>query len=244
MALSFAVIVGMSASLGCLIPLITAGPGRLLQPAGLVILGGVALTCSGVVLLGAAGKSREEAEESGGRADNRSRAKVTVGLTLCVVAGFLAPMLNFSFAFGSQIREHAVHQGVAPAQAVNAIWAVALAGGFLSNGGYAFLRLYRNGTWSNFWRSGAISQWGLAAAMGILWTGGLLLYGRGASGLGDLGPAIGWPVFQATMIVISSALGIAFGEWHKAEARAFKTNCLGLAILICSIVVLSIGNRM
>jgi L-rhamnose-H+ transport protein len=244
MAVSFAVVVGMSASLGSVVPLLLSHASHLIEPAGLTILAGVILACFGVTLLGAAGRSREIAEVKSTRMEPGSQTRITIGFVLCVLAGFLAPMLNFSFAFGSEIRDNAIRMGAPASQAVNAIWVVALAGGFISNGGYCAVLLTKNKTWSRFWERGALSQCGLSFAMGILWTGGLLLYGWGASNLGALGPSIGWPIFQASIIVISSVLGIAMGEWKNAKRRTMRINYLGLAVLVLSIATLSLGNRM
>ncbi|MCX6624325.1 MAG: hypothetical protein NTY38_25330, partial [Acidobacteria bacterium] len=243
MALSFSVVVGMSAALGSLIPLILLNPGRIWTASGIWILAGVAFTLAGVAVLGAAGRRRELAREQPRSAGSGNRPSVAAGLLLCICSGLLAPMLNFSFAFGSEISRQAIHQGATPLAAVNAIWLVALAGGFLSNGGYSLFRLARNRTWSDYRMPGTASHWGLTAAMGILWTGGLLLYGWGGNALGSLGSAVGWPVYQGAMIVGSTLLGAATGEWRGADSAFIRRNCLGLAILIAAIVVLSIGNR-
>ncbi len=239
MALTFAIVVGMSAALGSLIPLVLLSPARLMQPSGLMVMLGLALTLIGVAILGVAGWGREKAS---GRTSGQQ--PLALGLALCIIAGLLAPMLNFSFAFGSPIVEQAVRRGVADGPATSALWAFALSAGFLSNGGYCVWKLRRNGTWANFGLNGAGAHWILAASMGILWTGGLLLYGRGATLLGDLGAAIGWPVFQATIIIVSSLLGAVSGEWRGAEPRFKRLNNVGLVILLGAILVLSIGNRM
>lgn len=244
MAIAFAVIVGMSAALGSLIPLILSNRTSLLHESGLLILIGVALTVLGVILLGSAGKARERHARNNSSSAALPRTNVTLGLILCVVAGFLAPMLNFSFAFGSSISLQASRQGATPTQAANAIWAICLAGGFVSNGGYSAVRLFKNKTWSKLAVSGSLSHYGSGALMGGLWTIGLLLYGWGASGLGSLGAAVGWPVFQATIIVVSSVLGMAAGEWRNAEKSVFRMNNIGLAILVGAIIVLSFGSRM
>jgi L-rhamnose-proton symport protein (RhaT) len=243
MALSFAVVVGMSAALGCLIPLLFSTPQRFFQPSGLLVLVGVALTTLGIVLLGFAGRSRESTTLERDKSDSPSSNRMMTGLVLSVMAGLLAPMLNYSFAFGSRIRDEATHHGAAVGQAANAIWLLALAGGCVSNGVYAAVRLFRSGTWSNFWGDQTLSQYALSSLMGVLWTGGLLLYGWGATGLGDLGAAVGWPMFQATIIVFSSMLGIAMGEWRNVESRVYRTNILGVSFLVIAIIVLSIGNR-
>jgi L-rhamnose-H+ transport protein len=242
-ALSIAIIVGMSAALGSLIPLVLSDPGRLLKPTGWMIIAGVVLTTLGVTLLGVAGRAREKAQADTGRSMNRSRRSMTFGLGLCILGGLLAPMLNFSFAFGSQIIKQAVAQGAKPANAVNAVWAIALAGGFLSNGGYCAILLIGNRTWSRFLDGRSRSHWVLGAMMAVLWTGGVLLYGWGASSMGDLGSAIGWPVFQATTVVASSVIGAAAGEWKNTPYWIVRTNTMGLAALVLAIAVLSVGNR-
>lgn len=243
MALSFSIVVGMSAALGSLIPLVLLHPDRLWTVSGMCIIAGVGLTLAGVAVLGAAGRRRELARQSPPQDSSRTSAGVGLGLLLCVCAGLLAPMLNFSFAFGSEISRQALLQGATQLASVNAIWLVALAGGFLSNGGYSIYRLTGNRTWSNYRLPAVGSHWALTAAMGILYTGGLLLYGWGGNVLGDLGSAVGWPVYQAAMILASTLLGAATGEWKGAGSAFIRRNCLGLAILITAIVVLSIGNR-
>jgi hypothetical protein len=50
-------------------------------------------------------------------------------------------------------------------------------------------------------------------------------------------------VYQGAIILTSTLLGAATGEWKDAGAAFIRKNCLGLAILITAIVVLSIGNR-
>jgi L-rhamnose-H+ transport protein len=242
MALSFSIVVGMSAALGSLIPLVMLNPGRVWTASGMLIMAGVALTLAGVAVLGAAGRQRELSRQQPRNAGDRKGLSMGAGLLLCICAGLLAPMLNFSFAFGSEISKQAIRQGATPLAAVNAIWLVALAGGFLSNGGYSLLRLARYRTWSDYRMPGTASHWGLTAAMGFLFTGGLLLYGWGGNALGELGSAVGWPVYQAAMILTSPLLGVATGEWKDANSAFIRKNCVGLAILIIAIVVLSIGN--
>ena len=242
LAISYAVIVGMSAALGSLIPLILSSRTRLFEQQGFMVLAGVALTLAGVLLVAIAGKRRER-QVSAKTEPGVSSRRVSIGLILCVLAGLLAPMLNYSFAFGADIRIRAIQQGAAPAQAVNAIWAICLLGGFVSNGGYSLVRLFRNSSWRRFTIHQTGRYYGLSATMGVLWTGGLLLYGWGASGLGTIGAAVGWPVFQATMIIVSSGLGIATGEWRNAKRPTFFINITGLCVLIAAIILLSLGAR-
>jgi len=236
MALSFSIVSGMSASLGSLVPLFVLSRDRLAQPSGILVISGVALALMGVAIIGAASRRRERQLKAG-----TVQIPITRGLLLAIGAGLLAPTLNFSFAFGKEIVDQAVRRGASETSGADAIWALCLAGGCLSNAGYAIVRLTRNRNWTTFGCSS--TPWLLSALMGVLFTGGLLLYGRGAAMLGSLGAAIGWPVFQATMIITSTCLGALTGEWRGVDLRFVRATVGGILILIAAIVVLSsLGN--
>jgi len=237
MALTFAIVSGMSAAFGSLLPLVILKPERLGTAGANMIIAGVVLAVLGVAALGKAGRMREAAKGA-----TESAKSMRAGLFLCVIAGLLAPMLNFSFIFGSPIAASAVQEGAAPGNASNAIWAIGLFGGFVANGGYAAFKLWRRGTWLRFGKGS--SEWALGAATGILFTLGFLLYGRGATILGDLGPSVGWPVFQATTILVSNAAGALSGEWRGSSKGALRFTFAGLGMLVSAIAVLSVGNRM
>jgi L-rhamnose-H+ transport protein len=239
MALTFAVVSGLSAASGSLVPLILKKPERLVQASGLVILLGVAMVVTGVALLGIAGRQREKR-----MAPQGASGSILFGLVLCVISGLFGAMLNLSFTFGEGIKDQAVRSGASASSGTYAIWAIALLGGLVSNGGYAALQLTRNKNWSRFCQPGFAASGSLSALMGVLFTGGLFLYGQGATLLGPLGAVIGWPVLQSVTIGVSTGAGAATGEWRGADRRFIVLNVAGLAILVAAIVVLSIGNRL
>ncbi len=239
-ALSVAIVVGLSASLGSLIPLIFLAPAKLTQLSGICVMVGVFFALLGIGLLGWARRKREMVQES----RPSSQADTKVGLILCISAGLLAPMLNFSFAFGSRISTSAVAQGASLQSAVNAIWLLALFGGFISNAGYCLVLLVRNKTTGNFFAGRTLSHWGLAASMGILWTMGLFCYGWGANLLGEMKAIVGWPVFQTVTILASTAVGVASGEWKNAPSWFVRTSCTAIVILLLAIVFISAGNNL
>jgi L-rhamnose-H+ transport protein len=77
-----------------------------------------------------------------------------------------------------------------------------------------------------------------------LWTGGLILYGHGASSMGQLGSVLGWPVFMATMIIVSSLWGFASGEWKGANSRAKGLMFAGLVVLMVASGLVGIVNKL
>jgi L-rhamnose-H+ transport protein len=149
-------------------------------------------------------------------------------------------MLNFSFVFGKPLQDAAAAAGAGPDVASFAIWAPALAGGFVANGGYALYLLMKNRTWGVFTATGVPGWFWLGATlMGLMWYGGVSLYGLGGSMMGPLGAVVGWPVFMSTVVIVGNILGVIAGEWRGAGSQAKRMSWIGVAILVAAIVVIS-----
>ncbi len=99
------------------------------------------------------------------------------------------------------ISAKAIQHGAKPAKAGTAIWSICLAGGFVSNGGYSIVRFFRIHTWSKLVAARTGSHSLFASSKGVPWTVGVLIYGWGAANLGSWGASVGWPMFQATIIL-------------------------------------------
>lgn len=235
MALGFSIILGVTSSLGSLLPLIVLNPEELWTRRGAMLLAGLALVVVGIVLCAIAGAMRDKARPD-------SRGGFAAGLLICLASGVTSPMLNFGFVFGKPIQDLAASFGASPSLAANAIWAPALAAGFLANAGYTIYLLNRNRTWSLYGESGTPpGYWIGGAAMGIIWFGGLSVYGMGAAALGPLGGVVGWPVFIAMVILTANVLGAITREWEGASRRSLVYSWTGIAILILAILIISLG---
>src|SRR5262249_13407215 len=163
----------------------------------------------GLTFLALAGHMRERDAGSG----ENPHSGFTVGLIICIFSGIFSSMLNFSFVFGDELRLRAMQLGTGSAMAANPIWALAVSGGFLATFIYCVQLLNKNRTWSVFRQGNAGLHWLLGAAMGLLWFGGTLTYGVGASFLGVLGGIIGWPIFMTIDIIAALFWGAVSGEW-------------------------------
>ena len=236
-ALTFAIVLGITSSIGSLLPLILNDPAQLFTTRGAILLTGLALVVSGIICCAAAGSMRDKKLK--GAAAAATGAGFGTGLIICILSGLLSPMLNFSFVYGKPLQDAAAAAGASAAVASFAIWAPALAGGFLANAGYAIYLLGKNKSWS-IYASGAPAWFWLGAVMmGIMWYGGLSLYGFGGSIMGSLGPVIGWPVFMSTVVIVGNIIGVLSGEWKGASSKARGMSWLGVAILVVAIVVIS-----
>jgi L-rhamnose-H+ transport protein len=236
MALGYAIIVGLGALLGTLVPLFIRNREVIATGRGTLILSGVAIMVLGIAVSACAGKAREGA---GVRAAGGGYA---AALAVAVLCGLLAPMLNYAFAFGQGIAKEAVRQGASPQAAGYAVWPIALLGGLIPNAAYSFWLLSRNGTWKRFrgvWRP---DVW-FGCLMGVLWMGAFAIYGVSSVYLGALGTSVGWALFQIFMIMTANLSGVMTGEWKDAPPAAKRGLWVGLALLAIATAVIAVGNR-
>ena len=237
LALGYAIIIGLGALFGTLVPLLAQDPGVLRTGRGALIAAGVLVMLAGIGVSALAGRSRER---QGGAAHDPGNSRYGAAVTLAIVCGLLAPMINYSFAFGQGIAEEAVRQGSTARDASYAVWPVGLLGGLVPNLAYSVWLLNRNGTWSLF--TPATADLRAASLMGALWMGSMACYGLAAGFLGRLGTSVGWALFQIFMIMTANLSGVLTGEWKGASAGARRLLWSALALLILATVVLSAGN--
>ncbi len=241
LALGFAIILGITSSVGSLLPLLISNPSELATRRGVTLLAGLAVAIAGIAACSIAGAQREKDQKGAAAGDAGGRKSFLSGLLICLASGILSPMLNFGFVYGKPLQDAATSLGARPDMASTVIWVPALAGGFLPNAGYALYLLSKNRTWAVYRESGApASYWPLAATMGLMWFGGIAVYGVGAAAMGSpLGAVVGWPVFMSMVIVTANVWGALTGEWEGAGNRARTLSWLGVAILITAIVVIA-----
>jgi len=104
MALSFSVILGISAAVGSIVPLIQLHPDEVLQKDGITMLCGVALVLAGVGIAAAAGRHRENALATTLTAAGGERhASVAKGLLFATISGLGSALVNLGLAFGEPL---------------------------------------------------------------------------------------------------------------------------------------------
>ena len=238
MALGFAIILGITASFGSLFPLAVLHPDELDSKRGVALIIGTAIMIVGLLLLALAGRQRER--DTG--ASSIARSGFALGLVICIFSGIFSSMLNFSFVFGDELRLRALAAGASNAMAANSIWSLTVTGGFLSNLIYCVYLLNENRTWNVYRQGKKATYWTFGCLMGLLWYGGVVVYGMGAASLGRLGGIVGWPVFMTLDIVAGICWGALAGEWTQASRSALTYCWAGVGILLLAIVVISMGN--
>lgn len=102
--LGMAIILGLSASVGSLIPLLILTPQQLHTPQGHTYVAGTVIMLVGIVLCARAGMLRDAAYKRSESAPGRS---FVVGFIVCFLSGLFSSSLNFSYAFGGEAVERA-----------------------------------------------------------------------------------------------------------------------------------------
>jgi len=241
MSVGYAVIVGLGAVFGTLVPLFV-GQRKFVSYAALVeILAGVLVMVLGIALTAWGGQVRERASRSPEFTRTPQQQGYLAAVLLAVLCGIMAPMLNYAFAFGQKLASTAVQLGSSPEAAAYAVWPVALLGGLIPNLAYSVYLLQKNRSWAAFAESGSDGAW--AALMGILWIGAITLYGVASVYLGPLGTAIGWGLLQIFMIMAATVSGLLTAEWKNASGKAIARMSTGMAALIGATVLLSVGSH-
>jgi L-rhamnose-H+ transport protein len=241
--LGLSIILGISASVGSLVPLIVLAPQNLATHQGHVFLLGTGVMLVGVALCAAAGARRDAQQRLLSGAQGTRAATFLSGLVICTCSGLLSASLNFSYAFGGEAIEHARALGASAAWAANIVAAPATSGGFIANLIFCVYMLRKNSSTSLFVRAGSSLNWLHGTLMGAFWFGGLALYGLGLSRIGGLGAVVGWPVLMGTIILASNAAGFLTGEWSKAGKRSGILLGVGMAIVLGALWILGMAQQ-
>jgi len=237
LGIAYAIIVGLGAVLGTLVPLFIQQRTLAKEHALRLILGGVVVMSIGIFLTAWSGQIKERATVVHHNPSHRSYLEA---IFLAVLCGLMAPMLNYSFAFGQDIAKAAVALGNRPVHAAYAVWPIGLAGGFVPNGVYSLWLLVKNQTWAVF-RS-TPPDFLRSSLMGVLWMGAFALYGMSATYLGALGTSVGWGLLQIFMIMTATLAGVLTGEWKHACLSARLLLGSGIAGLTIAIVLLAASS--
>jgi L-rhamnose-H+ transport protein len=240
LAITFAVCLGTSAAVGALTPLISQHADRVMTRQGGLIILGVLVIIVGVSICGLAGKLREAALQ---KASIAVRKDFWGGFFLSFTSGILGSMLNLGLAFGGSIQRAAQQHGASLAMMSNAVWLPCLYAGFLPGVIYCYILMRKNGNLNRLTLTGTWYYWLVGASMGLLWFGSIILYSISTVKLGDLGTAIGWPLFLASIVVASTIFGAITGEWSQTGTRPIRTMIAGVSFLVLAIGILSYAGR-
>jgi L-rhamnose-H+ transport protein len=238
LSLGTSLIMGLVAIGGSVIPLLLQHRDQLFSSVGAGLLGGIGLMVVGLLVCARAGSLKSAKENS----QTRAETSFGLGLLYCIAAGLLSALVNFALIFGAPIAKPAMAQGLDASAANNAVWALVFTANYLVNFGYCVYLGAKKGTLHKFFMASTSAYWLLAVIMGVLWAGGIVIYGRGASMGGTLGPVVGFPIMLIVSILTGNLTGAILGEWKGAPATAKSTMIFGIVIMLFAVVALGYAN--
>lgn len=237
MALGYPIIMGLTASMGALLPLFILHFSDILQFSGLMVIFGVIIAVIGIIVCARAANMKE-----GTKAEKGSNNKLQGGIIIAVAAGLLSSLPNIGFSFGSAVAQAAIDSGTSPAMAGNAVWALFFSVGFIPNLTYTLFLMLRNKSLGLMISAFNMRNAGWGLLMSVLWIGSFYLYGTSSYNLGNLGSIVGWPLFISLSIVVGNLWGIWRGEWKGSPSDAKSTLNAGLALLVIAMILFGISN--
>ena len=249
-ALTGGILTGLGVSVGVTVPMIVKGSGlfseahSLTSAAGRAVLVGVTIMLIGVLVAAIAGFGRERAlHQQAISNDQRQSASFLGGLIMVVLAGVLSAGISFAFVYSQGPIVSAMKaQGAGEIPANFAVWAIGLLGGAIINVTYPAYLMTKHHSWSVL-----LESWWeltLAIVMGLNFSIGVALMGKGMLLLGPLGASVGFGVQQATQMLGSQGVGFASGEWRGIAGAPRKQMYLAVAILIVAALVMAYGNTL
>ena len=249
LAVTIAVLSGVGAAFGTIIPLISLHREAALASTGLSILIGTALMLGGAAFCGWSGYLREaEArkrdlgsgfgkEQVAMRQESMGGAAYLLTLGIAVGSGVLASLLNIALAYGGGITAAVEAQGAQASWAPFAVWPIALLGGCVVNLAYSVFLLTKNKTWGNF-RGFSFKEMLNPVFAAFLWMAGIAIYSSGTTFLGALGVSIGFAVYMIAMILNSQLAAVLSGEWHLMKPRTYRLFALGIGLLVVAVLTM------
>jgi L-rhamnose-H+ transport protein len=235
--------------MGSLLSMLVLNPARIGTPHGAFILLGTAVAIVGMVISGIAGGQREhnrrlqnQTQQEGEGTIVGKRRSLPTAIFICIGAGILSAIFNIGFAMAQPIIATAQSAGLSASAGTNLVWLLMLVSGSVLNILFCLWLLIRNRSFAKFTLGSRLYI--LTALMGIFWAGSIFIYGEASTRLGALGPAIGWPLFLTTGLLVSNVCGVIAGEWRATAAKTRLWMISGLAVLVLAILVLGKAGAM
>ncbi len=251
-ALGYAIALGLCAAFGTLVPPLFAGELISITQtrSGQVLLLGVLTCLAGITLSGKAGRAKEKELSEEQKKKTVSEFNFPKGLLIAVFCGVMSASLSYGFTAGKPISAIAAENGVAKIWGNLPVLVVMLLGGFTTNFICCTYLILKKNTFGDYGRTTVAAKkislpqnYLLCAAAGVTWYLQFFFYGMGETKMG-LYKFSSWALHMASIIIFSTCWGLVLREWMGTSRRTRVWVALGLCVLICSIIVIGLGNHM
>ena len=246
-ALGQSIGMGTCSAFGTILPPLLAGS-DLFHGKGLLLLIGVSIMIAGISIIGYAGclrnKNMSEEEKHAAIKD----FALTKGLVVAFLAGAMSACFNLGLESGAPMKEYAV------ATDCNALFAglpvifLVTIGGFCTNASYCIYQNIKNNTTREYFSVSPavfLNNTFFCALAGVLWYSQFFGLETGKSFIPQDSTlyAFSWSILMSLNVIASNVWGIILKEWKGAGLKTICTLLAGLAVLITSIIVVSIAQQ-
>ncbi len=195
---------------------------------------GVIVTLLGINIIGIAGamKAKSLSED-----ESKSTVKdfnFPKGILIALLCGFMSGCFNIGLVFGADIN----FGPLTPAayKTLPATFLVTL-GGFFTNAAYCFYQNHKNGTWTDYGKSGVLLNNVLFCLLaGALWYSQFFGLSIGKGYLVDSPTlmTLSFCILMAFNVIFSNVWGIILKEWKGCPPKTIAVLIVGIIVLIIS----------
>ena len=209
-------------------------------PSGRASLAAAAVSLLGIVLVGAAGMSKERELPEEQKKKAVAEYSFKKGIMIAIFSGIMSAGMSFGLQGGPAIQKLAAE--VSPSTALTwqgmPVLVVVLFGGFTVNALWCLFLNTKNRTFADYVRKDApfLGNLALGAIAGAIWTCQFIAFKTGEPAMGSLS-YVGWAVLMASQIMFSGILGLMLGEWKGTSGRTRRFLFSGLVLLLASAVI-------
>lgn len=246
-ALGQSIGMGTCSAFGTILPPLLAGS-DLFHGKGLLLLIGVSIMIAGIAIIGYAGclRNKNMSEE-----EKRAAIKdfaLTKGLLVAFLAGAMSACFNLGLESGAPMKDYAIAAGCDALFAGLPVIFLVTIGGFCTNAAYCIYQNIKNKTGGEYLAVTPrvlMSNILFCALAGVLWYSQFFGLETGKSFIPQDSTlyAFSWSILMSLNVIASNVWGIILKEWKGAGMKTIAVLLIGLAVLIASIVVVSIAQQ-
>jgi hypothetical protein len=164
----------------------------------------------------------------------------SVKITVCVLAGIFASMLQFAFVYGRDIIQTAENLGSTPEGGSAAIiWLFAISIGSVPSIAYGLISSPKEIPLKTIWLCPWWRHVALIFCTSIVWLAHIHTYGLSANVLlpKKFAASIAWPTVMTTSVATGMTWSICLGEWKGASRLALIKLWIGLGFSTIGVIL-------
>ena len=239
--LAVAMVNGICASVGTLLPPLVKGQGADLfrDTSSLVMLASVFVMLAGIVVVGfaAAAKDRELPEEEKKKAI--PDYNFTKGLIVAIIAGVASASMNFGLQAGDEIAVIASSKGASDAWKGIPVMFLTMFGGSVTSIAWCLWQIRKNKSYTEYYdrKRPLLRNWLWAGILpGLIWAIQPVSLKMGEPMMGS-SAYIGFAIVMGMAFLFGTLIGIFAGEWKGTGKKTYHLLLWGLSILVFSAIL-------